>query len=187
SHLLNPASIRNLAASHPFSSDMTEQRTLRFTFNNILLPDSTTNEMASHGWIRFRISQHPDNPQGQDILNSAAIYFDFNEPIITNQTSHQIGIDIMETPTSTQQDIQSPVHFQVYPNPATTSVYFDHQQSGATQLELLLFDVLGRLILQESINTPHHLLQRRDLDNGLYYYRIKMEQTIITEGKLIFH
>ena len=56
---LDPTSFEMSAASHPYSVEMESRagRTiLRWTFNNILLPDSTTDEPGSNGFIRFFIS-----------------------------------------------------------------------------------------------------------------------------------
>ena len=55
-----------------------------FEFLNILLPDSNVNEIKSHGFVSFRIKPHPSVPSGTTINNKAAIYFDYNTPVITN-------------------------------------------------------------------------------------------------------
>jgi uncharacterized repeat protein (TIGR01451 family) len=40
---------------------------------------------SSHGFVRFRIAQRPDNPHGTVIANQAHITFDYNAPIATNR------------------------------------------------------------------------------------------------------
>ena len=65
---------------------------LRFEFENINLPDSTTDEPASNGFIKFKINQKANNAIGTLIKNSAAIYFDFNSPIITNVIFNKVAI-----------------------------------------------------------------------------------------------
>ncbi|MDX1911386.1 MAG: hypothetical protein SFV22_07865, partial [Saprospiraceae bacterium] len=52
---LDPASFRPQGASHPYSWQLNGEGVLVFTFANILLPDSTTNEPASQGYVTFRI------------------------------------------------------------------------------------------------------------------------------------
>ena len=52
-------------------------------FLNIHLPESNVNELKSHGFITFRIKPNPTTIVGSIIPNKAAIYFDFNTPIIT--------------------------------------------------------------------------------------------------------
>ncbi|AFM06291.1 conserved repeat protein [Bernardetia litoralis DSM 6794] len=69
-----------------------DTRVLRFEFDNINLPDSNSNEPASHGFIKFKIKQKANNRIGTVIKNRAAIYFDFNSPIITNTISNKIAI-----------------------------------------------------------------------------------------------
>jgi uncharacterized repeat protein (TIGR01451 family) len=81
---LDLSTFQMLDASHSFQLSFEENRKVEWLFENILLPDSFSNEPASHGFIHFRIKTK-DNLQLTDVIeNSVAIYFDFNEPIITN-------------------------------------------------------------------------------------------------------
>jgi hypothetical protein len=98
---LDLATLRIGAASHPFTWKASGQGkpVITWTFNNINLPDSTSNEPASHGFVSFRIAQRPGNPLGTRIANQALITFDYNSPIATNQTLHTVG----RLPQSTAQ------------------------------------------------------------------------------------
>jgi uncharacterized repeat protein (TIGR01451 family) len=81
---LDITSFQMLNASHPFQLSFDENRKVEWLFENILLPDSNSNEPASHGFIHFRIKTK-NNLQLTDVIeNSVAIYFDYNEPVITN-------------------------------------------------------------------------------------------------------
>ncbi|MES2837630.1 MAG: T9SS type A sorting domain-containing protein [Bacteroidota bacterium] len=71
---------------------------LKFTFDNINLVDSTTNEFLSHGYIKFKITPKSSTPLGTRIENFANIYFDYNLPIKTNTTL--VRIDNYSLPTS---------------------------------------------------------------------------------------
>ena len=51
---------------------------------NIMLPDSNVNEAASHGFIRFRVKPVSTLTLGNTVPNKAAIYFDYNTPVVTN-------------------------------------------------------------------------------------------------------
>lgn len=57
---------------------------LEFFFQNINLPYKAINEPASNGWVAFKIKPKPSVVIGDSLNNSAAIYFDFNLPVITN-------------------------------------------------------------------------------------------------------
>jgi len=87
SNKLNYQSIEPIAASHDYTFNITEEGILTFQFDNILLPDSTTNETESHGFVTFNIAPVNELVQMDEIQNNAGIYFDFNQPIITNTVS----------------------------------------------------------------------------------------------------
>ncbi|MEJ8803824.1 DUF7619 domain-containing protein [Pontibacter sp. H249] len=63
---------------------------LTWTFDNIMLPDSTTNEPASHGYIQFSIKPKADLPAKTAVENFADIFFDYNSPVRTNTTVNRI-------------------------------------------------------------------------------------------------
>jgi uncharacterized repeat protein (TIGR01451 family) len=88
-------------ASHDYSFTMYGERVLQWTFNNIMLADSFSNEEASHGFITYTVNQVADLANGTEITNSAAIYFDSNEPVITNTTLHTINYCLFKDTYST--------------------------------------------------------------------------------------
>lgn len=80
-------SFRFIANSHSVMTTIDpETRLIDFYFENIQLPDSGSNEPASHGLISYMITPLPDLPVGTVLENTAFIYFDNNDPIITNTT-----------------------------------------------------------------------------------------------------
>ncbi|MBK7336358.1 MAG: DUF11 domain-containing protein [Saprospirales bacterium] len=82
---LNWSSLRIVGGSHDFSARLDLQSgRLVFTFKDILLPDSTTNEQASHGYVRYRIRHLEGLPENTWVANTASIFFDYNPPILTN-------------------------------------------------------------------------------------------------------
>ncbi|MDQ3102191.1 MAG: T9SS type A sorting domain-containing protein, partial [Bacteroidota bacterium] len=87
---LDIMSLDILGSSHSFSPSFEEGRTLAFTFNDIQLPDSTTDLLGSQGFISYRIKPVNTSMVSDVIENNAGIYFDFNSPIITNTTAHVI-------------------------------------------------------------------------------------------------
>jgi len=90
SEYLDPTTIRFGTSSHEYIPELLGNGILKFTFENILLPDSSTNLIESNGFIKFTIQQQEGNVPGTVIENSAGIYFDFNEPVITNTIFHTI-------------------------------------------------------------------------------------------------
>lgn len=81
---LDVTTIEAGASSHHYELQFEGNNVLIFLFEGINLPDSTNNEPESHGYVSFSIEMEDDLPFGTEIENSAAIFFDFNEPVITN-------------------------------------------------------------------------------------------------------
>lgn len=68
---------------------------VQFIFKHINLPDSTTNEPDSHGYIQFS-AQLKDSltiPIGGTVHNTSYIYFDFNTPVQTNEIVDTLQIN----------------------------------------------------------------------------------------------
>jgi hypothetical protein len=181
---LDITSVRPGASSHPYRYSIEEGRILTFRFDNILLPDSTTNEPASHGFVKFKVRQTPDLPIGATIENKAGIYFDFNDPIITNTVSHMIGKDFI--PTGTFEEPANALPARVFPNPfsETTTIEMPGVPQNA-QLDLHIYDVNGRLLRRESHDRPRFDFQRQLLPKGLYIFRIFAGDTALHTGKLV--
>ncbi len=85
SNYLDVETLRIIASSHEFNGDY-KNRLLTFSFNDILLPPKVTNELESQGFISFGIFPKIGIPDFTPIENKALIYFDYNAPIITNNT-----------------------------------------------------------------------------------------------------
>lgn len=77
-----------VATSHEYSVTLNENGKAIFYFRNILLPDWNVNEPNSHGFIKYRIKSKEALSEATLIKNDAGIFFDFNPPIITNETTN---------------------------------------------------------------------------------------------------
>jgi len=74
-----------LDASHPVTGvALDADGLLSWSFIGIELPDSTSDEPGSHGFVTFAANPKPGLPSGTEITNTASIYFDFNPAVVTN-------------------------------------------------------------------------------------------------------
>ncbi len=192
SEWLDPTDIQIGAASHEYTVEVYRSNILKFTFENINLPDSTTNEVASHGFVKYRIAQQVDNPVGTEIFNSAAIYFDYNVPVITNVTKHTIGENFIVL--STDRHIFVPgISVDYYPNPfkdeTTFEIKYDNEVaiSNFDTKTFHLHDAQGRLVRSESFDGNKFQFQRNGLAPGIYFFNIENNKELIIGGKLIAH
>jgi uncharacterized repeat protein (TIGR01451 family) len=78
-----------LYASHAVTTEATGDN-LIFNFKDIYLPDSTRSPLTSQGYVVFSISPKANLAEGTEIHNTAKIYFDFNDPVITNTTNNTL-------------------------------------------------------------------------------------------------
>jgi uncharacterized repeat protein (TIGR01451 family) len=150
--------------------------TLWFRFNQIYLPDSNTNEMASHGYVKYRVKLNNTIALGNTINNTAYIYFDFNEPIITNTTNTLYTILSAMVSTNSQKT-------SVYPNPVFNQDVIVKSQYPIEQIELL--DIAGKSIASYKGNASlDAALELKNLTNGVYLIKVITTQNVF-EQRLI--
>jgi uncharacterized repeat protein (TIGR01451 family) len=106
---LQANTLEMIAASHNARTSIKGNK-VYFEFLNILLPDSNVNEPRSHGFVKFRIKPKTNLVLGNTVQNKAAIYFDYNAPVITNTVTTTIAI-----PTGIAEKITN--RLEVFPNP----------------------------------------------------------------------
>ncbi|MCB9306860.1 MAG: hypothetical protein H6565_09705 [Lewinellaceae bacterium] len=183
SPLLDASSVRPGPASHPYTFEVNDLGELVFRFSDILLIDSATNEPASHGFVMFSVSQRPDLPLGSVIENHAAIYFDYNEPVITNTTYHTVGQPF----TTIVKDLpDNGIEWEAYPNPFAEEIRFHLNDIPADMpMRLSIFNPLGVLERDESFTGPDYRFRRNRLPAGLHFFRIESKGRLLASGRLI--
>ncbi len=188
SSYLDVSTLQLAVASHSYTWILKENRILEVTFADIMLPDSASAPVASQGFVDFKIKQVVNNPLGTIIHNTAAIYFDRNAPIITNTTFHTIDenfIQFVQLPRLAQGDALTVTAF---PNPfaQATTLRVKGAQSYET-LTLTVYNALGQLVAQvTNQNSGQEItLERQQLANGLYFYRLEGDQQLLHTGQLI--
>ena len=145
-------------ASHPFTVQFMPERVVKWTFSNILLPDSNTNEPLSHGLVSFRIKPELPLLPGTVLSNNADIFFDFNPPIRTNDA-------VVTAEFSTGIGSSGGEAVRMWPNPAGNQVFAvtDHR---TVAVHLLSAD--GRLIKTAGPTGSLTTIDLSGLASGLY-------------------
>lgn len=165
-------SFQVITTSHPVQVLYnTNNDWITFQFNNILLPDSTTNEPESHGYILYRIKPRSTLVPGDSVLNQVGIYFDYNLPIITNTAHTVIGSNIgleAVTPSSS---------FSLHPNP-TLGALLIRSLYALDNATLTLTDAIGRTLLTAQMNGSSHSLDLSDLPRGLYMVSLRDKEGV---------
>jgi uncharacterized repeat protein (TIGR01451 family) len=142
---LQPVSFKLIASSHPVTLDYHSKISeMVFDFPNILLPDSSTNESASHGYIWYQISPVSSLTSGDSILNSAHIYFDYNAPVTTNTAITQI---VLPTGISELPALAADEDLKIFPNPASDHVTMVLNGMEHEAVHVEIYDMLGKQVL----------------------------------------
>ncbi|HAD13163.1 MAG TPA: hypothetical protein DCF33_12095 [Saprospirales bacterium] len=177
SALLNWNSMKTIGASHDYRLTITDAGVASWHFDDIRLVDSTTNEPESHGFILFGIEPMPGIRVGDILRNKAAIYFDFNHPVITNETATPIVLrSKYRDETVQEQEFRA----DISPNPVTDQLRCRVQLPYATNLKAILFNTKGQAIRQithKDYASGEHWLEARlqDLPAGVYNLQITVD------------
>ena len=159
--VLDQSSFRFMSSSHNVDKVKIEEDSIfEFHFNNINLPDSGTSQSGSKGYVRFSIDQQPNLSDGTMIENNAAIFFDNNPPVITNETMNKIG------EPSSMEDHRDAAELTVYPNPAQDRLHISSEAS--MEGRAVLRDMVGKRVLTRSLNGSRTTLNVNELPSGVY-------------------
>ena len=168
SPFLDPGSIQPGASSHFYTYQLLAGNVLEFRFPNILLPDSTTNLAGSQGFVQFSVKQQLDNPNGTLIENEASIYFDLNEPIVTNTTQHRIEEIVVLVDVDDLASDGGTI--SVYPNPSTERVQF--RMATYTEGLIRLYTLNGQLVREYNFVGSEAELDLTGLVRGQYVFSL---------------
>jgi uncharacterized repeat protein (TIGR01451 family) len=161
-------SVQSGVSSHDYSFKMYGPRVLEWTFNNIMLPDSNVNEPSSHGFVKFKVKLNPGLLNSAIIENSAAIYFDYNAPIITNTSWHTINENVFLI--TTDRIIEEQMQIKVYPNPTTSLVNI--VKNDDLEIRILVIDNLGRVLISKESSDSITQIDLSKIPSGIYYLSI---------------
>ncbi len=134
---------------------------LNVRFNNIMLPDSTTDHDGSMGYFQYRIKPLANLPLGTHISNTAYIYFDYNAPVVTNTTQNNFT-----TVVSTNNALPPASRLWLYPNPSTGIFTFNDSKNIKT---VEVFNMIGEQIITQ---TNHDQIDLSKYSQGIYFAKI---------------
>lgn len=132
---------------------------LEFEYKDIFLPDSTSNEPGSHGHITYRIKPKAGFGIGDIVSNTAEIYFDFNEAIVTNTATTEV-VEILGL------NDNALAIAKLYPNPVKDQLHIEVAQ-GELQ-SVVVYDINGRLCLSAN----NSIIDTYTLKSGIYFVKV---------------
>lgn len=148
--------------SHAFTTRITDKNKVEFIFQNIFLPfDDATND----GYIVFKIKTWPTLSLGDELKNTANIFFDYNFPIETNTAT-----TVVANPLASQ-DFDFGTYFKIFPNPAKNILNINSKQN--IQIETItIYTTIGQLVqvIPNAKNTK--TIDVSNLKSGTYFIKV---------------
>jgi len=180
-----PNTLRILNNSHAMTPTWLSNNVVDFKFTNIYLPDSNTNEPLSHGFVTFEIDMLPNLSPGTEIKNTAYIYFDWNDAIITNT-----ALNTIEYPAGLSQLAESHnngLKVLVYPNPTSSIANFSIQNADVKNALLNVYDITGKIVYSsEKLVESKITMNCDELKQGVYLYEIQDKNSSLrANGRLM--
>jgi len=193
SEYIDVSSIQWGLSSHPYSLNVSGQNNpvLTFTFENINLLDSTSDESQSHGFLKFKAKPSPGTANGTIINNLAYIYFDYNLPILTNNAWITISDVILEgdpiIPLSLNSIKEEQSQLTVYPNPVINNLeILLPKNCETTDLNVFVYNLTGTQI-QVPYKTKSNSIQlnMQKLSQGMYIIELSSKGDFMYRSKIM--
>ncbi|MBL7964160.1 MAG: T9SS type A sorting domain-containing protein [Flavobacteriales bacterium] len=163
---LDPNTLTVIGHSHTMRTHIADNGLITFSFDNIMLPDSNSNEPESHGYVRYTIRAHSGLPEGTPVYNTAGIFFDLNPAIITNTTLSTLTYGMTGV-----EEVAGASPYSVFPNPVTDRAVVHMPEGAVIGSRLILTDALGREVRAWRVSGDRTEIDVNGLPDGLYLLR----------------
>ena len=181
SAMLDWSTLKTLSASHPYRLVMSDPGVASWRFDNIMLPDSNRNEPESHGFVFFSIKARNGVRLGDTLRNRAAIYFDFNEAVLTNETTTRVVRRAIYREAE-QDSSPSDLAIIIAPNPVGEYLNWRITLPRDMRVNASLCDATGRTVRQllNDVSLPagenSFSEKMKDLPAGAYWLNVRSEE-----------
>lgn len=181
------------SALHPGYSDrsyttsVSENGVITFKFTNINLPwKSQYGDVMSSGMIAYTIKRKRNLPQGTQFKNTAAIYFDYNAPVITNTTINTLNDVLAFVDEKTWLDNTDVV---LYPNPTTDKLSIAINSKKSTKGLINVLDITGKVLYTQTIDFEigKNIISQSttELPSGIYFVQVKSDEQLVTKKLVV--
>jgi len=176
---LDIQSFHMISSNPPFTSMQVEGNTVTWKFSNVMLADSGSDQINSHGYVSFAVTPLPGLPQATQINNSGNIFFDYNSGMTTEATLNTVDYALAVKTITTDN-----VTVVLQPNPFKD--YTTVKISGEpANYELRVYDMLGKVVNRQIAEGNVFRIERGSMTAGVYLYEVVQNEKTIGRGKMI--
>ncbi len=164
-----------LASSHSVNYTIEGTGIITFVFNNIMLPDSNVNYLASQGFVKYSVEPDQGLADYTEVINKAYIYFDNNPPILTN--------NVLNTYISNYQtnfvNIDDAIGVNIYPNPTTGKITVKAEK--IERIEIM--DIQGQKVRSQKTEDGSKMseIDLSQQAKGIYIIKVTTEKGVAVE------
>jgi hypothetical protein len=121
-------------------------------------------------------------PNGTLVENQAAIFFDFNAPVITNKTWHTFGEKYLDI----SNVVFNPgIGLTVFPNPTAGQSSFLLKSASPVKGQLMVLDQRGQVVAVQDFDHNQFVFNSNLLQSGVYFFKIIAQSQMLAAGKLV--
>ena len=154
--------LRPLSSSHPYRATIINGNEVSFLFEDINLPPEELDEEGSQGFVIFQARPKDSFSLGDSVAATASIFFDFNEPIITNTvTTTVVDVLSVEGERFRESDIK------VYPNPVSDVLTIEIDPN-ILYVKTIVYSLLGEKLIETNGTT----INFSSLSTGVYFVEV---------------
>lgn len=151
--------------SHPNFTVNIENNCLIWHFENIMLPPRKRDSINCHGYVSFRSQLNSKAKKGDTVFNKAAIFFDYQKPVITNSAIVTFKKDNSNERIESEQ-------FKVFPNPSAGHVEISSSRIfTGNGLELISME--GKTVFSAILDENGMIVIPEGISNGSYLLKIE--------------
>jgi Secretion system C-terminal sorting domain len=154
------SSLQLTQSSHSCFIRILRGNQVEFIFEDIDLPFIAPDK---YGFVAFKIKTKTTLVLGDSVTNQADIFFDYNFPITTNQTS----TTVVQNVGSVVLPYGNRIFFKIQPNPTSDILYLTCDQ---ILKKIEIYDVFGRISLSQPVQNQQ--INITDLPNGTYFIKV---------------
>ena len=183
---LRLSTLRPGYSNHSYTVSMSENGVVKFIYKNINLPwKSSYGDILSSGMFSYSIKLKNNLTVGTKIKNKAAIYFDYNEPVITNSTLNTI----VAKPVSIIENSLLQNNVLIFPNPTNNYFTMVVPTTQNARGVLSIFDISGREVSVKNIELQvgeNKLAENTSsLQSGIYFIQLKTGSETVSKKLII--
>jgi hypothetical protein len=89
--------------------------------------------------------------------------------------------------TSIKNNDRSNFDIEVFPNPMIAQATFKIKKSNLKKINFQLFDVMGKMVWEETPADSTFIFYKKNLSSGIYFYKIQDGKILLGNGKIVIN